>query len=263
MPKIVVVLPTYNEAENLPLMAQALFALPLDDLQILVVDDNSPDGTGAIADRLAAQHPERVHVLHRAGKEGLGPAYIAGLKRALAMDADYVLQMDCDFSHQPKYIPEMLAKLDSGHDMVIASRFMRGGSLDEHWGLHRKLLSAFANRIYVPLILSLPTHEATGGFRVWRRDALIGLDLDRVRSNGYVFLVEITYLAHKMGYRIAEIPIHFPDRQRGDSKMSLRIQIEAALRVWQVWWRHRRLTPQMRRRTAYHEPVHEGAAVKG
>lgn len=253
MPKTIVVLPTYNEAENLPLMVEALLALPVEDLQVLVVDDNSPDGTGEIAERLASQHGERVHVLRRERKDGLGPAYIAGLKRALDLGADQVIQMDCDFSHQPKYIPELIAKLESGFDMVIASRFVRGGSLDANWGLHRKLLSYFANRIYVPLILSLPTKEATGGFRIWRRDALIGLDLDRVRSNGYVFLVEITYLAYKMGYRMSEIPIHFPDRKRGNSKMSLRIQIEAALRVWQVWGRHRHLTPQMRRREAYQE----------
>ncbi len=255
MPKTVVVLPTYNEAENLPLMVAALLALPVSDLAVLVVDDNSPDGTGQIADGLVAQHAGRVFVLHRREKAGLGPAYIAGLKQALALGAEQVLQMDCDFSHQPHYIPQLLAKLDAGSDLVIGSRFTRGGSLDESWGLHRRLLSLFANRVYVPLILGLPTSEATGGFRAWRREALIGLDLDRVRSNGYVFLVEITYLAHRLGYRIAEIPIHFPDRQRGQSKMSLRIQIEAALRVWQVWWYHRRLTPQMRRQQAYVEPA--------
>lgn len=259
MPKTVIVMPTYNEAENLPLMAEALFALPVADLHLLLVDDNSPDGTGKIADLLAAKYMGQVHVIHNKGKGGLGPAYIRGMKAAVSIGADYIMQMDADFSHQPKYVPQLIATLENGYDVVIASRFVAGGSVDEDWHLHRKLLTYFANRIYVPTILGLKVREATGGFRIWRREALIGLDLDRVRSNGYIFQVEITYLAHKMGYRMTEMPIHFPDRARGKSKMSFIIQREAALRVWQVWWRHRKLTPQMRREEAYTEqPVAVG-----
>jgi dolichol-phosphate mannosyltransferase len=249
MPKTVVVLPTYNEKENLLLMIDALFALPVDNLHVLVVDDNSPDGTGRIADERAAADP-RVTVLHRTEKNGLGPAYIAGFKRALTTDADYIIQMDCDFSHQPKYVLDLLKAIES-NDLVIASRFIKGGSVDESWSPYRKLLSWFANRVYTPLILGIPLYDATGGFRIWRRSTLIGLDLDRIRSNGYVFQVEMAYVAHRLGFRVKEIPIYFPDRKLGTSKMDIRIQIEAAVRVWQVMQRHRSLTPQMRRTTAY------------
>ncbi len=251
MPGTFIVMPTYNEAENLPLMIEALFALPVQQLAVLVVDDNSPDGTGTIADRLAEQYPGRVYVLHNDHKGGLGPAYVRGMKQAVALGADYVMQMDADFSHQPKYVPQLIARLEEGYDVVVGSRFTAGGSVDEDWHLHRKLLTYFANRVYVPLILGIHISEATGGFRIWRREALIGLDLDRVRSNGYIFQVEVTYLAQKLGYRIAETPIYFPDRQRGKSKMSFLIQREAALRVWQVWWRHRHLTPHHRREQSY------------
>lgn len=249
MPKTVIVLPTYNEKENLLLMIDALFALPVDNLHVLVVDDNSPDGTGRIADERAVADP-RVTVLHRTEKNGLGPAYIAGFKRALTTDADYIIQMDCDFSHQPKYVLDLLKAIES-NDLVIASRFIKGGSVDESWSPYRKLLSWFANRVYTPLILGIPLYDATGGFRIWRRSTLIGLDLDRIRSNGYVFQVEMAYVAHRLGFRVKEIPIYFPDRKLGTSKMDIRIQIEAAVRVWQVMQRHRSLTPQMRRTTAY------------
>jgi dolichol-phosphate mannosyltransferase len=250
MPKTCIVLPTYNERENLPLMVDALFALGIPDLSILVVDDNSPDGTGAVADALAAQHPSQVHVLHRTEKSGLGPAYIAGFKKALALGADYIIQMDCDFSHQPKYIPELLKAIKSSN-VVIASRFVKGGSVDESWSPYRKLLSWFANRVYTPLILGIPVYDATGGYRIWRRDTLIGLDLERVRSNGYVFQVEMAYVASRLGFRVTELPIHFPDRARGESKMDFRIQLEAAIRVWQVMGRHHSLRPAMRRTQAY------------
>jgi len=245
-----IVLPTYNERENLPLMVDALFALGIPDLNIMVVDDNSPDGTGTLADNLAAQHPRKIHVLHRTEKNGLGPAYVAGFKQAITLGADYIIQMDCDFSHQPKYIPELLKAIKNS-DLVIASRFVKGGSVDENWSFYRKLLSWFANRIYTPLILGIPIYDATGGYRIWRRDTLVGLDLERVRSNGYVFQVEMAYVASKLGFRVTEMPIYFPDRVRGDSKMDVRIQIEAALRVWQVMMRHRGLRPAMRRTEAY------------
>lgn len=243
--KIIVVLPTYNEAENLENMIEALMALSLDDeLSVLVVDDNSPDGTGAIADRLAGERPERVGVVHRTAKEGLGRAYIHGFREALARGADAILQMDCDFSHSPGYIPQMIDTLKTtGCDIVIGSRYVKGGRLDETWGVGRKLLSWWANSVYVRLILRTKTRDATGGFRLWRRDVLERMDLDRIRANGYVFQVETIYVAEKLGYSVREIPIYFADRTAGTSKMSLRVQVEAALRVWQVWLRHRHLTP--------------------
>jgi dolichol-phosphate mannosyltransferase len=244
MLKTIIVLPTYNEKENLALMIEALFALNLDNLHILVVDDNSPDGTGKIADDFASRNP-KVSVLHRQEKNGLGQAYIAGFKQALKMDADYIIQMDCDFSHQPKYIPELLKGIET-NDLVLGSRFAKGGSVDKNWSIYRKMLTWFANRVYTPTILGIPVRDATGGFKIWRRNTLIGLDLNRIRSNGYVFQVEMTYVTCRLGFRVAEIPIYFPDRELGESKMDIRIQIEAAMRVWQVRQRHRNLTPQMR-----------------
>ncbi|HLV34166.1 MAG TPA: polyprenol monophosphomannose synthase [Spirillospora sp.] len=245
MPKTMVVLPTYNEAENLPLMVDALFALPVEHLSILIVDDNSPDGTGQIADQLAEQHQGRIAVLHRSAKEGLGAAYRAGFREALRLGADYIIQMDCDFSHQPRYIPDMVAAAD-GYDLVLGSRYVKGGGVDESWSLYRKALSWFANGLYVRTVLQVPVKDATGGFKLWRRQTLIGLDLDRVRSNGYVFQVEMTYIAHRLGFKIAEIPIYFPDRERGHSKMGMKIALEAALRVWQLLYRYHHLKPSMR-----------------
>jgi dolichol-phosphate mannosyltransferase len=246
--KITVVLPTYNEAENLPRMIETLLALSVPaDLSVLVVDDNSPDGTGQIADDLASQLPGKVSVLHRASKLGLGTAYIEGFRQALESGADYILQMDCDFSHDPKYIPQMIEQMTNRDcDIVIGSRYVKGGSVDETWSVGRKLLSWWANSIYVRLILRTKAKDATAGFRLWKRGVLEGLDLSRIRSNGYVFQVETIYVAEKLGYTDSEVPIHFADRKVGRSKMSLRIQIEAALRVWQVWARHRHLKPSMR-----------------
>ncbi|HZM00582.1 MAG TPA: polyprenol monophosphomannose synthase [Planctomycetota bacterium] len=240
-----VVLPTYNEAENLPRMVAELLALPLPGarLSILVVDDNSPDGTGAIADRLAAGSSGRVTVLHRPGKEGLARAYLAGIQQALDAGADLVLQMDCDFSHPPRFIPDLLAALPEA-DLVVGSRYVAGGRLDPEWAWWRKLLSWFANSVYVRTILGIPVHDATGGFRLWRRQTLSGMDLQRrIGSTGYVFLVELSYVAWRLGYRIREVPIEFPDRAAGDSKMNFAIQLEAARRVFEVRRRHRGLTP--------------------
>lgn len=250
MPRIMVVLPTYNEAENLPLMVDALLALPVENLNILVVDDSSPDGTGQIADDLAETHRGIINVLHRTSKEGLGAAYIAGFKKALSLDADYIIQMDCDFSHQPRYLPAMIQAAGSA-DLVLGSRYVKGGGVDESWSFSRKALSWFANRIYTRTLLNMPVNDATGGFKLWRRETLIGLDLDRVRSNGYVFQVEMTYITHRLGFRVVEIPIYFPDRERGHSKMDSNIAIEAALRTWQVMFRHHGLKPNMRRTEAY------------
>ncbi len=249
--ELTVVLPTYNEAENLPRMAQALLSLDIPDttLSILIVDDNSPDGTGDIANDLATEFPGRVRVLHRTAKEGLGKAYIAGFLQAIADGAELVLQMDCDFSHQPHYIPQMVEKVKD-YDMVLGSRFAKGGGVDESWAWWRKLLTWFANSIYVRIILGTPIRDMTGGFKLWRRETLVGLGLERIRSNGYVFQVETSYVALKMGYRVTEIPIYFPDREIGESKMSFRIAHEAALRVFQVRWRHRKLKPADRQNEA-------------
>lgn len=245
--KLTVVLPTYNEAENLPPMVAELLALEIPDtaLDVLVVDDNSPDGTGGVADDLAAQHPGRVAVLHRQGKEGLGKAYLAGFARAVEAGAELILQMDCDFSHQPKYIPGMVASLhESGADMVLASRFTKGGRVDESWAWYRKLLSWWANSVYVRLLLGTGLKDATGGYRLWRAATLAGMDIQRrIEANGYVFQVEMAYVCLRLGYRILEVPIYFPDRERGDSKMDLAIQLEAARRVFGVRRRHSHLGP--------------------
>lgn len=240
--RLMVVMPTYNEKENLPLITEALFKLNLPRLEILVVDDNSPDGTGQLAEALRVQYDKRLYVLHRQQKQGLGPAYVAGFRHAMTLGAEIIVQMDADFSHQPKHVPEMLAALQQGHDMVLGSRFVRGGGVAQNWGVHRKLLSWWANRIYTPTILRMPIYDATGGFRMWRRETLLGMDLARIQSNGYVFQVEMVYVAYKLGYRIAEIPIYFPDREHGTSKMSSGIALEAARRVWDIRHRHHHLS---------------------
>ncbi len=241
-----VVIPTYNEAPNLPAMADALFALGLPGLSILIVDDNSPDGTGRIAGELAEQHPGVFSVLHRAHKEGLGRAYVAGFKEVLARGADVVIQMDCDFSHSPKHIPEMLSALKQA-DVVVGSRYIKGGQVDERWEAGRYLLSWWANVLYTRLILNLHVKDATAGFKCWRADVLRGINLDEISSNGYSFQFEMAYVTEKLGYRVQEIPIYFEDRRIGRSKLTIPIKIEAALRAWEILWRYRRLTPAKRR----------------
>ena len=236
--KITIVLPTYNEAENLTKLVSALFSLPL-DLSLLVVDDNSPDGTGQIAEDLSKEHQGRIQVLHRAGKLGLRSAYLEGFEKAFETGADAVVQMDADFSHDPAVLTEMARRIESC-DVVIGSRYVKGGSLARRWPLWRKALSAFGNT-YARTILGFPLHDVTTGYRMWKREALRGMPLDRIRSNGYIFLVEMAYVAYLMGYDITEVPIHFSDRRWGKSKMSFKIQMEAALRVWQVWWTYRDL----------------------
>lgn len=246
--KIIIIIPTYNESENIARMLPALFALDLPNLHVLIVDDNSPDGTGQLADDLASrqEYAGRVHVLHRASKQGLGPAYIQGFKQALSLGAELIIQMDADFSHQPKYIPRLLARIAEA-DLVVGSRYVRGGSVDDNWSPLRKLLSWWANRVYTPAILRLPVNDATGGFRVYRRECLCGMDFSQIRANGYVFQVELVYVAHRLGYRIVETPIHFPDRQHGESKMSTAVAMEASLAIWQILFRHRRLSRSDRR----------------
>lgn len=244
--RLTVVIPTYNEANNLPDMAAALFALPIPLLQLLVVDDNSPDGTGQVADALAHQYQQpdlqgrpRVVVLHRSGKGGLGTAYVAGMQRALADGADYVVQMDADFSHSPDYIPQMLGvMLATNADVVIGSRYVPGGTLDERWEWGRRLLSWWAN-YYVRLILGLRIRDMTAGFKLWKRQALLDIGLEKIRSNGYSFQVEMAYLCEKLGYRLIEIPIHFEDRRIGQSKLDIPVKLESAWRTWQIRWRYR------------------------
>jgi dolichol-phosphate mannosyltransferase len=235
--KITVITPTYNEAENLPNLVSALFALPL-DLHLLVVDDNSPDGTGQVADRLAGSDP-RVQVHHRAGKLGLRSAYLEGIQIALASGADVIVQMDADFSHDPAALVDMARRLENA-DVVLGSRYVDGGSVDRQWPLWRKSLSAFGN-FYARTILGLPLRDATTGYRMWRRATLEGMPLKRIEANGYIFLVEMIYLAHCVEYKIGESPIYFADRRWGKSKMSFKIQAEAAVRIWQVLWNYRDL----------------------
>lgn len=222
------VLPTYNEAENIePILDAALANLPAGS-KILVVDDSSPDGTGDIADRIAAEEPERVEVLHRATKEGLGPAYIAGFRHALAADARVVMQMDADFSHDPADLPRLLTALD-GADLVIGSRYVEGGGVTD-WGPIRRVVSQ-GGSLYARLILGLRVNDLTGGFKAIRREVLEGVDLVSVTSLGYAFQVEITYRAIRAGFRVREIPITFRDRRVGQSKMTGGIVREAALGV--------------------------------
>ncbi|MBK8619009.1 MAG: polyprenol monophosphomannose synthase [Anaerolineales bacterium] len=236
--RITVVTPTYNEAENLPKLVSALFSLPL-DLRLLVVDDNSPDGTGRIADDFAAKYPERVSVLHRPGKMGLRSAYLNGFQRVMESNAQAIVQMDADFSHDPSVLVTMAALIES-NDLVLGSRYIPGGSVDERWPMWRKSLSAFGN-FYSRAILKLPLHDVTTGYRMWRRETLLQMPLERIQSSGYVFQVEMAYLAYCLDFKIEETPIYFPDRKFGKSKISFRIQSEAALRVWQVWWGYRDL----------------------
>jgi dolichol-phosphate mannosyltransferase len=235
--KIVVVIPTYNEADNLEAITKALFALDIQGLSILIVDDDSPDGTGEIAEQLALKHPEYFHVIHRKGKMGLGTAYLAGFQWALAQGASTVIQMDADFSHSPTYIPQMLPLLDE-YDVVVGSRYVQGGKVDERWGFGRWLLSWWANSVWVRLILWTKTKDATAGFKCWQAKALQKLQLENIRSNGYIFQVEMCYVAEKTGLRIKEFPIYFEDRRIGKSKMSIPIKLEAALRVFQIRWRY-------------------------
>ena len=236
-----VIIPTYNEKENLPLLAERLFSLPLPNLSLLIIDDNSPDGTGAIAEELALQHPDRMSVIHRAGKLGLGSAYITGFKHLIATNTDYIVQMDADFSHPPEKILEFYDAIPRC-DVVFGSRYIPGGSLDRDWPAWRKGLSSFGN-FYARTILGLKVKDITGGYRLWRRETLAAIPWERVRSNGYVFQVEMAYVTTLLGFKICEVPIYFAERQLGQSKMNFSIQVEAAMRVWGLLSRYRDLKP--------------------
>jgi dolichol-phosphate mannosyltransferase len=224
VPRAVVCLPTYNERENLERMVRALADK---DVSVLVIDDNSPDGTGEIADRLAGELPW-VEVLHRPRKEGLGLAYVDGFRHALAGDAELVLEMDCDFSHDPADVPRLIAAVAEGADLALGSRYVPGGGT-ANWGLARRLISRGAS-IYTRVLL-MPIHDATGGFKCFRRQVLESIELESIDAAGYVFQIETTYRTLRKGFRVVEVPIRFADRTAGQSKMTRAIVFEA---VWKV-----------------------------
>jgi dolichol-phosphate mannosyltransferase len=225
--RILICLPTFNERENLESMVRALGGLGLEGLEVLVIDDSSPDGTGEIADRLAGELPW-VHVLHRAQKEGLGPAYLAGFRRALELGADLVLEMDCDFSHDPADVPR-LVEATRAADLVLGSRYVRGGGT-RNWGFVRRFISR-GGSLYAQVLLQLGLRDLTGGFKCYRRVVLETIDLDAISSLGYAFQIETTYRALRAGFRVVEVPITFADREVGGSKMSKAIVLEA---IWKV-----------------------------
>jgi dolichol-phosphate mannosyltransferase len=225
VPKAVVCLPTYNELENLEPMLRALGDK---DVRVLVIDDNSPDGTGELADRLA-QELDYVDVLHRERKEGLGPAYLAGFRRTLSDGAELVLEMDCDFSHDPNDVPRLLAAVEGGADLALGSRYVPGGGV-RNWGLVRRLISA-GGSLYARVLLGVKVRDLTGGFKCYRREVLEAIDLDAVDSKGYAFQIETTYRALRAGFEVVEVPITFADREVGGSKMSKAIVAEA---IWKV-----------------------------
>src|SRR3954470_16294830 len=223
-----VCLPTYNERDNLEPMVRALQAVLRDGDRVLVIDDNSPDGTGEAADRLASELPF-VSVLHRERKEGLGPAYLAGFGHALADGAELILEMDCDFSHDPADVPRLIAACESGADLALGSRYVPGGGT-ENWGLGRRIVS-WGGSFYARVLLGVKVRDLTGGFKCFRRAVLETLDLDAVHSKGYAFQIETTYRVVRRGFRVVEVPIRFVDRTEGNSKMSRAIVLEA---VWKV-----------------------------
>lgn len=227
-PRALLIVPTYNEVDNVERVASEFLA-PLPAGELLFVDDASPDGTGAVIDRICAADP-RVHVLHRAGKLGLGTAYLDGFRWALARDYQLIIEMDADFSHDPRYLPAMVAAAEAGADVVVGSRYVAGGGT-RNWGLGRQLISKAGGR-YARTVLGLDVHDMTAGFVCYRRAALEQIDLAAIKSNGYSFQIEMKYRAHRAGLRIVEVPIVFEDRRVGQSKMSRAIVAEA---LWMVW----------------------------
>ncbi|MGH8910091.1 MAG: polyprenol monophosphomannose synthase [Egibacteraceae bacterium] len=241
--RLTVVVPTYNEADNLPGIVEALFTLPLPNLRVLIVDDGSPDGTGLLAEELASRYNDRVQsrmaVLHRPRKAGLGRAYVAGMTRALREGAQFVAQMDADFSHSPCYVPRMLGVLlSTGAGVAIGSRYVEGGTLDRDWSWWRRILSWWAN-LYARTILRMRVRDITAGFKIWQADVLREIGLENIDSDGYVFQIEMNYLCKKLGHDIVEVPIDFRERRSGSSKMGMGVKVEAALRPLQLRLRHR------------------------
>lgn len=234
--KTLVLIPTYNERQNLPPLAAGVLEVP--GTEILVIDDQSPDGTGQLAEELAAQYPGRIRVLHRTGRRGLGVSYLDGFRHAVASDADLVVQMDADRSHDPQYLPAMI-EATAGADLVVGSRYMHGISV-VNWPLRRIILSSFANA-YIRFVTGLGVNDCTTGYRCWRREALARLPLDRIVSEGYSFVVEVTFLAAVHGLRIAESPIIFIERREGASKLSSGILFESLITPWRLVFRHGRV----------------------
>jgi dolichol-phosphate mannosyltransferase len=228
MAKKIVVIPTYNERDNIPRIVPQILAQD-PEVEVLVVDDSSPDGTSAVVEEMRRQMA-RVHLVTRARREGIGPAYRTGFARALEMGAELIVQMDADFSHPPSSLPEFFAHATE-NDLVLGSRYLNGITV-VNWPIERLLLSYFGNT-YIRAVTRLPVRDTTGGFKCWRREALLAIDLSAVRSNGYAFQIEMTYRLWRKGLRIKEVPIIFMDRTVGESKMSKRISIEA---LWIVWW---------------------------
>ncbi|HET7696442.1 MAG TPA: polyprenol monophosphomannose synthase [Vicinamibacterales bacterium] len=232
---VLIVTPTYNERDNLPVLAEGV--LKYDGTRMLVVDDGSPDGTGAVADALAARHPGRIEVMHRTGPRGLGRSYVDGLLHAIREGrAEFICQMDADLSHNPDYLPELVRAAGS-QDLVIGSRYLRGVSV-VNWPLHRIFLSAFGNR-YIRLITSLSASDCTSGYRCWRREALARMPIADMVSDGYSFLVEMLYEAQRRGLRIGEVPIIFIERRVGQSKLSGNVLLESLIMPWRLVFRSR------------------------
>lgn len=248
--KTLLVIPTYNEVDNLPQLACALLGLreagvgPISELNLLIVDDSSPDGTGQLADKLAAEHEGVVHVMHRAEKSGLGRAYVEGFSWAIEREYDAVAQMDADLSHDPNDVPKLLAAAKAGADVVIGSRYLNGISVI-NWPLRRILLSLGANE-YVRRVTGLPIHDGTSGFRVYSTKALRAMNLATIRSNGYSFQVEMSYRAYLCGCKIVEAPIVFTERRAGQSKMSRGVILESALMPWRLRFRRRALMKMLK-----------------
>jgi dolichol-phosphate mannosyltransferase len=224
-----VIVPTFNERENLPVLLDAL--MQQDNVSALVVDDHSPDGTGEVADRFAERHEGRIDVMHRTERPGLGRSYIDGIRHVIYRPVDVICQMDADLSHDPRHLPDLVAATDRA-DVVVGSRYVAGGAI-VNWPPRRRVLSRYANR-YIRLVTRLSARDCTSGYRCWRREALASLPLDRFRSEGYSFLVEMLYVAAAMGWRIAEVPITFVERRLGESKLTGGVLLESAITPWRL-----------------------------
>ena len=224
-----VIVPTYNERANLPVLVAGLMAHP--NVRVMVVDDQSPDGTGELADQLAREHPGRIEVMHRTARRGLGRSYIDGIKKAVHERVDVICQMDADLSHDPAHLPDLIAATDRA-DVVIGSRYVAGGAI-RNWPMRRRLLSRFAN-MYIRSVTRLSARDCTSGYRCWRRETLASLPLDRFISDGYSFLVEMLFVAARRGARIGEVPITFVERREGESKLSRAVLFESAITPWRL-----------------------------
>jgi dolichol-phosphate mannosyltransferase len=235
--KTLVLIPTYNERENLPILVAEVLAIP--GTEVLVIDDQSPDGTGEVAEGLAREYAGRLRVMHRTGRRGLGVSYLDGFREARASGADFVVQMDADRSHDPRYLPAMIDAADAGADLVIGSRYLNGISV-VNWPLRRIILSSFANA-YIRRVTGLGLRDCTSGFRCWRRAGLAKLPLDGIVSEGYSFVVEVTFLAVAIGLRAAESPIIFVERREGASKLSSGVLVESLITPWRLVFRHGRV----------------------